>query len=121
MNDHSLTDSSAGQAIAPGRANGRRLEFGISLYGGIVFIVLWVGLAIGLASGGAVLDDAWARLTSLPPVLAVVFSVLILPIAIALWAWAADLSPIAGALILLGLVAWTGLAASGLRRTFRRR
>ena len=103
-----------------GRA-GRAFDVGLSLYGAAIFTVLWVGLAIGLATGGDLLVDAWTWLGSLEPVWAVVAWILLLPIAVGLWAWNAAGSPLVMGAVLAGLVAWTGLALSGLKRTFRRR
>jgi hypothetical protein len=103
------------------RALGRALEVALSLYGAAIFTLLWVGFAIGLATDGRVLTDAWAWLTGLEPVAAVVAWILLLPIAVGLLAWDADLAPLAGAAVLVALVVWTLAAASGLVRTFRRR
>jgi len=103
------------------RAAGRTIEIALSIGVTVVFAVLWVGLAIGLATGGDVFADAWAWLTGLQPVAAVVVSVLILPIAVGLWAWDADLSTPVMAVVLVGLAAWTLAALSGLGRALRRR
>ena len=51
-----------------------------------IFTVLWVGFAVGLATGGDLLIDAWAWLTGLEPVAAVDAWILVLPIAVGLWA-----------------------------------
>jgi len=85
----------------------------------LVFVVLWVGCVIGITTGGSLFSEAWAWLTGLPPVVAVVAWIAFLPIAVGLWAWSADLGPLASGLVLLGLAGWTLLAASGLRRSFR--
>lgn len=100
---------------------GRALEVGLSLYATMVFVVLWVGFAVGLATGGQLLVDAWAWLTGLDTVWAVVAWILFLPIAIGLWAWKEAGSAIVIGIVLVGLVAWTALAASGIARVFRRR
>jgi hypothetical protein len=101
----------------PGRAIGIVLSVGVAA----VFVVLWVGAAIALFTDGEILADAWAWLTSLPPVAAVVVWILILPVAVGLWAWSADLAPIAMGAVVIGLVAWTFVAASGLVKAFSRR
>jgi hypothetical protein len=114
---------SAPPAPAPrsrGRA-GRAFEIGLSLYGIAIFTVLWVGFAVGLATGGDLLVDAWAWLTSLAPVAAVIAWILFLPIAVGLWAWNAVGSSLVIGAVAVGLVAWTLVMASGAMRTFRRR
>jgi hypothetical protein len=103
-----------------GRA-GRALEIGLSLYGITIFSILWVGFAVGLATGGDLLVDAWAWLTGLAPVVAVIAWILFLPIAVGLWAWNAVGSALVIGAVAVGLVAWTLVMASGAMRTFRRR
>jgi len=103
-----------------GRA-GRAFEVVLSLYGAAVFTVLWVGFAVGLATGGDLLVDAWASLSGLEPVAAAVAWILFLPIAVGLWAWNDVGSPLIVGAVAVGLVAWTLVMASGLVRTFRRR
>lgn len=102
-------------------AVGRALEIGISVYGAAVFSVLWIGFAVGLVTGGRILSDAWAWLSGLEPVAAVVAWILLLPIAVGLWAWNDVGSPVVTAIVGVGLVAWTLLMVSGLLRTFRPR
>ena len=103
------------------RTGGRALEIGLSLYGIAIFTVLWVGFAIGLATGGDLLVNAWAWLTGLAPVAAVIAWILFLPIAVGLWAWNAVGSSLVIGAVAVGLVAWTLVMASGAMRTFRRR
>ena len=100
---------------------GRVLEVALSLYGAAIFTLLWVGFAIGLATGGRVLADGWAWLSGLEPLAAVVAWILLLPIAIGLWAWNAVGSPLVTGAVAVGLIAWTLVAASGVVRTFRHR
>jgi hypothetical protein len=100
---------------------GRALEIALSLYGAAIFTILWVGFAVGLATGGDLLVDAWAWLSALEPFAAVVAWILLLPIAVGLWAWNAVGSALVTIAVGAGLVAWTLLMASGLVRTFRRR
>jgi hypothetical protein len=106
---------------SPRRTVGRALEIGLSLYGIAIFTVLWVGFAVGLATGGDLLIDAWAWLTGLEPVAAVIAWILFLPIAVGLWAWNAVGSALVIGAVAVGLVAWTLVAVSGAVRTFRRR
>ena len=111
--------SSQSSKPARGRA-GRAFEVAISLYGAVIFTVLWVGFAVGLATGGGLLVDAWAWLSGLDTLWAVVAWILLLPIAVGLWAWNAAGSPIVIGAVLAGLVAWTALAVSGVVKVFRR-
>lgn len=105
----------------PSRSSfGRALQVVISLYGTAVFLVLWVGFAVGLATGGRILSDAWAWLSGLEAVEAVAAWLLILPIAIGLWSWNAGVSPLVMAAVAAAIGAWTVVAASGLVRTFWR-
>jgi hypothetical protein len=105
----------------PRRRVGRALEVALGLYAAAVFSVLWIGFAVGLATGGGLLVDAWAWLTGLEPVAAVLAWILLLPIAVGLWAWNAVGSPLVMGAVAVGLVAWTLVAVSGLVRTLRRR
>jgi hypothetical protein len=108
-------------AGAPGGSAGRAVAVAVSLYAAAIFVVLWVGFAVGLATGGALLVDAWAWLTSLETLWAVVAWILFLPIAVGLWAWNAAGSPVVIGAVLAGLVAWTALAVSGILKAFGRR
>ncbi len=102
------------------RSRTRALEVCLALYAGMAFTLLWIGLGVGLATGGALFTDTWTWLTGLEPIAAVVAWILGLPIAVALWAWNADLSALAAAAIAVGLIGWTLVAISGIVRTFRR-
>jgi hypothetical protein len=97
------------------------VEVALTLYATAVFSILWIGFAVGVASGGEILADAWAWLSGLEPIAAVAAWIMFLPIAIGLWAWNAVESPIVAGLVWVGLVAWTLVAASGLVRIVRRR
>jgi hypothetical protein len=108
-------------AKPPRGCAGRAVEVGLGLYGAVTFTALWVGLAVGVATGGTLLVDAWAWLTGLEPIRAAAAWILVLPIAVGLWAWNAAGSPLVIGAVLAGLVAWTALAVSGLIRAFRSR
>lgn len=97
----------------------RMLGIGLALYAGAIFVLLWAGAAYALLVQPALVDDAWAWLTGLPTVPAIVVWVAGLPIGIALWAVHADLAPILAVLVAVGLVVWTGLAVQGMFRAFR--
>jgi len=116
-----MSSGDPGGSVATRHPVGRALEIVISLYGAAIFSVLWVGFAVGLATGGAILVDAWAWLSGLEPVAAMAAWILLLPIAIGLWAWNAVGSPLITGAVAAALVAWTLVMVSGLVRTFRRR
>ena len=82
----------------------------------MIFTVLWVGFVVGLVTGGGLLVDAWAWLIALEPIPAVVAWILLLPIAVGLWAWNAAGSVLVIALVGVGLVAWTLVMLSGLAK-----
>jgi hypothetical protein len=98
----------------------RVLEIVLAVYAAVAFALLWIGLGVGLATGGALFADTWTWLSGLEPLAAVVVWILALPIAIALWAWNADLPTLVAAVVAVGLVAWTLTAITGIVRTFRR-
>jgi hypothetical protein len=94
---------------------------GLSLYATAVFVVLWVGLVAGVATGGGMLEDAWAWLTGLEGVVAVAAWVLLLPIGVGLWAWNEGGTAWVQGIVLVGLAGWTLLAVDSLRKAFRTR
>ena len=81
-----------------------------------VFVVTWIHVAAAVLTDGALLASTWAWLTGLDTLAAVVAWVALLPLSVFLWAWQAELAAWAMALVVVGLVAWTMLALSGLRR-----
>ncbi|HEX5826099.1 MAG TPA: hypothetical protein VFY23_01145 [Candidatus Limnocylindrales bacterium] len=81
-----------------------------------VFAVTWVYIAAAVLTDGALLADTWAWLTGLGAIATVLAWLALLPLAVFLWAWQANLDPLAMALVVAGLVGWTMLAISGLRR-----
>ena len=84
-----------------------------------VFVVLWAGLAGAALADGRFLNDFWTWITGLPLILAAVAWVVLLPIAVGAWAWTSNFGPIVMGLVVIGLIAWTGLALAGLRRSLR--
>lgn len=118
-----MTPTPAQPAVTPTASHGagRVLGLALSVYAGAVFVVLWSGAIVGWVTGGAIFADAWAWLSSLDTIAAVLAWILFLPIAVGLWAIDADLAPLAGAAIVAGLLVWTLAAASSLVRVLRRR
>lgn len=97
------------------------MEVGLTLYVAAVFVLLWVYVAAAVFTDGELLADTWAWLSGLDTIAAVVVWIAILPVAVFLWAWQAGLEPVAMGLVMLGLVAWTAMAASAVLRLRRSR
>ena len=87
----------------------------------VVFIALWVYIAAAMFTDGALLAETWTWLSGLDTIGAIVAWIAILPIAVWTWAWQADLQPLLMGLVLLGMVAWTAVAVTGLVKTLRNR
>lgn len=96
------------------------LELGLAIYAAVVFVLLWVYVATAFLTDGQLLTDTWAWLSGLGTLAAIVVWVLVLPVAVFVWAWQAGLDPLWMALIMIGLVIWTGFAWSGLIRVLLR-
>jgi len=97
-----------GEAV--GDRVGRTIGFVFALFFGAVFALLWVYIVAAAVTEGALLADTWTWLSGLSPVEAVVVWLAILPIAVFVWAWQADLGSLAMSLVLLGMVVWTAIA-----------
>jgi hypothetical protein len=106
-------------------AIGRRVSRGVenvaSVYVLVVFVVLWVYIAAAVFTDGVLLAETWTWLSGLDTVGAIVAWIAILPIAAWTWAWQADLQPLLMGLVVLGMVAWTAVAVTGLVKTLRSR
>ncbi len=99
-----------------GQRVGRSTEVILSSYAAAAFVVLWCYVAAATFTDGGLLTDTWAWLSGLGTVAAIVVWLAILPVAVFVWAWQADLSPFVMGIVLLGLVLWTAVAFSGLVR-----
>jgi hypothetical protein len=108
-------------ASEPASRLARTVELALAAYASVVFVLLWVYVASAVLTDGQLLTDSWAWLSSLDIVAAVVVWILILPVAVFLWAWQAGLEPLWMAVVMVGLVIWTGIAWSGLMRSLLRR
>ena len=104
-----------------GQSIGRVLEVIFSIYAVVVFIVLWIYVAAAVFTDGELIADTWAWLDGLDVIPAVIVWMAILPVAIFTWAWQADLSPIAMALVVLILIGWTAVAFWSPLRALARR
>jgi hypothetical protein len=107
-------DRPVGSARRPGTAD--RL-FAVGAFA--MFVVVWVGFAVGLRGDHAFLDTTWEWLRGLPAPIAVVVWLVFLPIACGLWIWESSWTPLVGSLLAVGMVAWTLVAVAGVRRAFR--
>lgn len=99
----------------PAARRGRVIEVLLAVGSLAVFAVTWLYVAAAVLSDGTFLADTWAWLSSLEAIAAFVVWLLLLPLVVFLWAWQADLAPWVMGLVMLGLVAWTLVALSGLR------
>jgi hypothetical protein len=106
---------------AIGRRVSRGFENVVSIYVLVVFVVLWVYIAAAMFTDGALLADTWTWLIGLDTIGTIVAWIAILPIAAWTWAWQADLQPLLMGLMVLGMVAWTAVAVTGLVKTLRSR
>ena len=101
------------------RPRHRAVEIVLGTYAVLVFVILWIGLVIGIANGGRPFVDAWEGLTGLEAVAQIVLWILFLPITVGLWAWNAALPSLLAWAVVLGLIAWTLVAIAGLIRAAR--
>ena len=100
---------------AAGRA-GRIVGLVLAVGALAVLTVTWMYVAAALVTDGSLLASTWAWLTGLDTLAAIVAWVAFLPLGVFLLAWQADLAPWAMGLVMAGLVGWTLLALSALRR-----
>jgi len=95
------------------------LEWILTLYANVTFLVLWVGLAIALIVDQEWLDRLWLWLQDLPRVLEIIVWVVFLPITVTLWIWQSSWPTLGRVAGFAGMIAWTLLALSSLRRLGR--
>jgi hypothetical protein len=99
----------------------RLLDVTLPILASIVFVVVWIYVALALFTDSALPADTWTWLEGLDLVPAVVAWIALLPLGVFLWAWQADLEPIWFGLIMVALAGWTFLAWSGTVRVMLRR
>ena len=100
---------------------GRFLDTVLPILASIVFVVVWVYVALAFFTDSTLPADTWAWLEGLELVPAVVAWIALLPLGVFLWAWQADLEPIWFGLVMVLLVGWTLIAWSGSVRVLSRR
>lgn len=100
---------------------GRAAELVLAVAASLVFVVLWVYVALDVFTASSLPADTWAWLSGLELIPAIVAWIAILPLGVYLWAAQAGLDQLWMGLVMLGLVAWTWVAWSGLVRVLHRR
>lgn len=91
----------------------------LSIYAIVIFVLLWVGFALALVVNQDWLDLLWSWLRSLPLVVEIIVWVLFLPIMVGLWIWESSWPALVRLLGFAGIVAWTLVAVSGLRKAMQ--
>ena len=91
----------------------------LSIYAIVIFVVLWVGFAFALVVNQEWLDLLWSWVRSLPLMVEIIVWVLFLPIMVGLWIWESSWPALVRLLGFAGIVAWTLVAVSGLRKAMR--
>ncbi len=99
---------------------GRFLDTVLPILAAIVFVVVWVYVALAAFTESTLPADTWAWLEGLDMASAVIAWIAILPLGVFLWAWHAELEPIWFGLIIALLVGWTFIAWSGSVRALAR-
>ena len=106
---------------APQGRLARTVEAVLTLFATVVFVVLWIYVALAALTDSTLPADTWAWLSGLGLLPAIVAWVAILPLGVFLWAAQAELDTLWMGIIMLGLVGWTWMALAGLWRMGRRR
>ena len=91
----------------------------LSIYAIVIFVLLWVGFALALVVNQDWLDLLWSWVRSLPLVVEIIVWVLFLPIMVGLWIWESSWPALVRLLGFAGIVAWTLVAVSGLRKAMQ--
>lgn len=91
----------------------------LSTYAIVIFVMLWVGLAIALVVNSEWLDLLWNWVRALPPVLEIIIWVFLLPMMVGLWVWESSWPALVSLLAFAGIIGWTLLAVSSFLRTVR--
>jgi hypothetical protein len=84
-----------------------------------MFVIVWVGYAMALRGDRGAIDQGWEWLRGLPAPIQVVVWLVFLPIAVGMWIFESEWPPMAGALLGIGMIAWTLVAVAGVVRAFR--
>ncbi len=92
----------------------------MSAYASAIFVVLWVGFAVGLLGNPVWLDVLWEWVRGLPGVWEIIVWVSFLPITVALWIGESSWPPLARLVGFAGIVIWTLAAFASLWRASTR-
>lgn len=72
----------------------------------VIFAVLWTGFGAAIVSREGTLDQAWARVQSLPLMVRGLVWLLFLPVMVGLWIWERTWPRLVRLALVLGLAAW---------------
>lgn len=92
---------------------GRLLDTVLPILASIVFVVVWIYVALAVFTDSTLPADTWAWLEGLELVPAVIAWIALLPLGVFLWAWQADLEAIWFGLVMVLLLGWTWIAWAG--------
>jgi hypothetical protein len=91
----------------------------LGTYANLVFLVLWVGLAVALVMDQAWLDLVWNWVGALPIVLKIIVWLVFLPILVGLWIWESSWPTLVRLLGFAGIVGWNLLAVYSFVRDWK--
>ncbi len=86
-----------------------------------MFVIVWVGYAIALRGDRGFIDQGWEWLRGLPARIQATTWLFFLSIAVGMWIFESERPLTPGALLGVGMFAWTLVAVAGLVRVPRRR
>lgn len=90
-------------------ANGLGGGVGFLAESGILFVIfalLWIGFAVGLAASQESVDAAWTWVRSLPLILQGVLWVLFLPVMLGLWIWETTWPLVLRVILVVSVAGW---------------
>ena len=100
---------------------GRVLDTVLPILASLVFVVVWVYVALAMITDSTLPAETWDWLQGLDIIPAVIAWLALLPLGVFLWAWFAELEAIWFGMVMLGLVGWTWIAWAGTVRALVRR
>ena len=91
----------------------------LNIYSIVIFVILWVGLAVALVVNPEWLDLLWNWVRGLPLVVETIVWVAFLPIVVGLWIWTSSGPVLLRLLGAAGIVGWTVVAVINFIRVVR--
>jgi hypothetical protein len=91
----------------------------MNIYAIVIFLILWIGLAIALAVNPEWLDLLWNWVRGLPLLVEIVVWALLLPIMVGLWIWESSWPVLVRLLGAAGIAGWTVVAVVNFCRMVR--